>query len=114
MIIKKKDRKRLENSPNCIAYEYPLGDKDINVTFIEIEGRYPDKGYVSNEAVKEIVFVVEGKGKIVIEKEEHEVEEGDAVLILPKKRYFFNGNFKLLVPCSPTWYPEQHKNHETL
>lgn len=110
MIIKKKDRVRHENSPKCIAYEYPLEDKDINVAFVEIDGRYPDKGFVTNDAVKEIVFVVEGEGRIVIEDEGHELKEGDVVLILPKKKYFFDGKMKLVVPCSPAWYPEQHKN----
>jgi len=112
MRIKKDDRVRYENSPKCIAYEYPLGDKDINVAYIEINGRYPDKGFVTNEAVKEILFVVEGEGKIVIEDEEHELKEGDVVLLLPKKKYFFDGKLKLVVPCSPAWYPEQHKNVE--
>ena len=109
MIIKKENRIRHENNPKCIAYEYPMGDKDINVAFIEINGRYPDKDYVTNESVKELVFVVEGEGKIVIEKQEHRLEEGDVVLIHPQQRYFFDGNLKIIVTCNPAWYPEQHK-----
>jgi len=110
MIIKKKNRIRYENSPKCIAYEYPLQDKDINVAFIEIDGRYPDKGWVVNEKVKEIVFVAEGRGKIVIEKSEHTLEDGDSILLLPKQRYFFEGKLKIVVSCHPAWYPKQHKN----
>jgi mannose-6-phosphate isomerase-like protein (cupin superfamily) len=109
MIIKKKDRIRHENSPECIAFEYPIGDKDINMAFVEIRGRYPDEGYVINESVKELVFVVEGEGKLTIGEKEYGLAEGDAVLILPGEKYFFDGNLKILVPCSPAWFPEQHK-----
>jgi mannose-6-phosphate isomerase-like protein (cupin superfamily) len=109
MIVKKEERLRFENSPGCVAYEYPTKDKDINVAFIEINGRYPDKGYVINEAVKEIVFVLEGPGKIIIGSEEHGLEEGDVVLIPPKQKYFFDGKLKIIASCNPAWYPEQHK-----
>ena len=90
-----------------------MGDRDINIAFIEIDGRYPDKGYVTNESVKELVFVAEGKGKIVINKEEYKLEEGDAVLIRPKQKYFFDGKLKLVVSCNPAWYQVQHRSVES-
>lgn len=108
-IIKKENRIRFENSPKCIAYEYPLEDKDINVAVIEIDGRYPDKGFVVNEKVKELVLVTKGKGKIVIENKELAIDEGDAVLIQPMEKYFFEGKLEIAATCSPAWYPEQHK-----
>jgi len=109
MIVKKESRVKHENSPKCIAFEYPMNDKDINVAFIEIKGRYPDKGQVTNEVVKELVFVSKGKCKITIEGKETELEEGDSVLILPKQKYFFDGNMEIVVSCAPAWFPEQHK-----
>ncbi len=114
MIIKKGNRIKRKNSPKCIAYEYPTEDQDIDIAVIEIDGRYPDNGYVTNEAVKELVFVAGGMGKIVIGNEENRLEEGDAVLILPKQKYFFDGKLKLIVSCSPSWYPEQHKHVKEL
>jgi mannose-6-phosphate isomerase-like protein (cupin superfamily) len=110
MIVKKEDRVRHENSPRCIAYEYPMGDEDINVAFVEIVGRYPDEGHVMNESVKEMMFVTEGRGRLVIENQEHMLGEGDAVLILPGQKYFIDGKMKLVIPCSPAWSPEQHKH----
>jgi len=109
MIVKKKNRVRHENSPKCIAYEYPMKDKDISAAFVEIKGRYPDEGQVTNEIVKELVFVLGGKGKIVIDNKEHELSEGDSILIIPKQKYFFDGTLELIVSCSPAWYQEQHK-----
>ncbi|MBR9679679.1 MAG: cupin domain-containing protein [Candidatus Altiarchaeota archaeon] len=110
MIIKKADRIRHKNSPDCIVYEYPFGDKDINIVFVEIRGRYPEKGQVTNRRSKEIVYVLEGSGKIVIEGTEHELAKGDAVMILPGVKYFFDGKLKVLLPCSPAWTREQHEH----
>lgn len=109
MIIKKADRVKHQNSQKCTAFEYPLKDKDINVAFIEIKGRYPDNGFVTNEKVKELIFVVEGKGRININNDDYDLGKEDAALILPNEKYYFEGNLKLIVSCAPAWYPEQHK-----
>lgn len=109
MIIKKENRLRHENSPKCIAYEYLHNDKDINVAQIEIDGRYPDIGQVTNKKVKELIFVVEGNGRIVIDNKEDKITEGDAVLILPNQKYSIEGKLKLVISCTPAWSPEQHE-----
>jgi len=108
MIIKKSERKKHINSPICTAYEYDTGDKDINIAFIEISGRYPDKGRVMNKVCKEIVFVVKGKGKVVIDGKELLISEGDALFIQPNQKYYFDGKLEITASCHPTWYPEQH------
>jgi len=108
MIIKKSERKEFKNSPVCTAYEYSFDDKDINVAFIEIKGRYPEKGRVTNKVCKEIVFVTKGKGKIEIDRKELLISEGDSVFIQPNQKYFFEGKLSITASCHPTWYPEQH------
>jgi len=112
MLIKKSERKKYQNSPVCIAYEYPFTDKDINIAFIEIKGRYPDKGRVTNKVCKEIVFVTKGKGKIEIDGKELLIEEGDSIFIQPNQRYFFEGKISIIASCHPTWYPKQHEEVE--
>ena len=107
-MIKKSERKKHANSPKCIAYEYPLGDKNINIAFIEIKGRYPDKGRVTNKVCKELVFVVKGKGKIEVDDKKLLISEGDSVFINANQKYFFDGNLEIVTPCYPAWYPEQH------
>lgn len=111
MLVKKADCIRCENSSSCVVYEYPTEDKDINVAFAELNGRYPNEGYVSNTIVKEILYVLSGKGKIVIEEDENELAEGDMVTIPSNKKYFLEGNLKLIIPCTPAWSSEQHKKH---
>jgi mannose-6-phosphate isomerase-like protein (cupin superfamily) len=113
MIIKKEDRVEHKNSDKCVAHEYPMHDKDINIAHIEIDGRYPNSGLVLNEKVKEIVYVTQGSGKIVVEGEEHSLNKGDSILLLPNQKYFFEGNYlEIIAACSPAWWPEQHKTVE--
>ncbi len=108
-IIHKNQVKRFQNSDVCLAIEYPLGDKDINGAVIELKGRYPDKGRVVNLKCKELSYIIEGSGKVVVEGKETELKEGDLVLIEPGEKYFWEGNLVMFVPCVPAWYPEQHK-----
>jgi mannose-6-phosphate isomerase-like protein (cupin superfamily) len=109
MIIKKEVRIRLENSKSCVAYEYPSDDKDMNTAFMDINGRYPDDGLVTNKVAREMIFVTEGEGRILIDGEEQRLGEGDVVLIQPNQRYFFEGRLKFVSTCAPAWYPEQHE-----
>jgi len=98
-----------KNSPACTAYEYPLGDPDINAALIRLSGRYPDQGRVVNRVCKELVHIVRGTGRVTIEGKEIQLAEGDQLLILSGERYFFEGDLEMLMPCTPAWYPEQHE-----
>ena len=111
-LTRKKEREKRKNSDKCFSYIYPINDEDLDISFIEIKGRYPDKGFVMNEKVKELIFVQKGKGKIFNQDKFYNLEEGDEVLILSKEKYFFEGKLKLIAACSPAWYQEQHKSIE--
>lgn len=108
-VVYKKQSKEFKNSKVCTAIEYPLGDKDINGAVIELKGRYPDKGRVVNLKCKELAYVMQGAGKVVVEGKGVKLKKGDMVLIEPGERYFWEGNLVMFVPCTPAWYPKQHK-----
>ncbi|MFC1600624.1 AraC family ligand binding domain-containing protein [Patescibacteria group bacterium] len=108
-IVRKKDRIKYKNSDVCTAYEYHFGDKDINGAVIELNGRYPDKGKVVNRVCKEIVHVISGKGTLNINGKEFLIQKDDQALIEPGEMYFFEGKMIFFTPCTPSWYPEQHK-----
>jgi len=108
MIIKKSERKKYENSPTCIAYEYEIKDKDINIALIEINGRYPESGKVINKICKEIAIVIKGDGKVGIDDKEFSISEGDSIFIQPNQKFFWEGNLILAMSCHPAFYPEQH------
>ncbi len=107
-IIYKSQTKRFENSAGCIAIEYPTEDSDINVAIVEIQGRYPDKGRVSNTACKEFVYVSNGSGRVEVDDKKIDLHHGDMIVIEVREKYFFEGEITLFVSCSPAWYPEQH------
>lgn len=111
-LIQKQDAREIANSKTCVAYEYPLGDKDINGAVIVLSGRYPEKGRTVNQKCKELAYVIEGSGMVVIENKQLHVQMGDLVFIEANERYYWEGNMKLFIPCTPAWYPEQHKEVE--
>ncbi len=111
-IVHENQTKKFKNSDVCIATEYPLGDKDINIVFLEVQGRYPTKGRVINEKCKELAYIMEGGGMIVVEDKKIELKEDDLILLEPGERFYWEGNMKMLVSCAPAWYTEQHKEVE--
>lgn len=108
-VIHKNQTKTFKNSQVCTAIEYPLRDKDINGAVVELNGRYPNKGRVVNLKCKELAYVVKGEGKLVVEGKEIALQEGDLALIEPGEKYYWEGSMTMFMPCTPAWYPEQHK-----
>ncbi len=108
-IVKLKDSERFNNSDTCEVVEYPLGDPDINCATAVITGRYPEKGYCVNEKCKEMIYVIEGKGSLNKKDETINFEKGDVILIEKGEIYFWDANCRIVMPCTPAWYPEQHK-----
>jgi len=98
-VVHRSQTEEHRNSEVCLAVEYPLGDKDINGAVIKLAGRYPGEGRVVNRECKEMAYVVSGSGRLVVEGEELELEEGSLVLIEPGERYFWEGNLTMFVPC---------------
>lgn len=108
-VVKSTQTNSFQNSDTCKAIEYPLNDKDINAVVIQLKGRYPDTGRTVNLECKELVYVINGTGKIVCEGEEVVLHQGDVLLIQQGEKFYWEGDMELFMPCTPAWYPEQHK-----
>jgi len=108
-IVKKDQRKEFKNGDYCIAFEYPMEDKNINGAVIKLSGRYPDKGWAVNEICKEMGYIISGSGKLVVEDKEYELTAGDLVLINPGEKFYWQGNMEIFMPCAPAWSPDQYK-----
>ncbi|MBL7169492.1 MAG: cupin domain-containing protein [Candidatus Aenigmarchaeota archaeon] len=108
-LIKSEDTNKVANSEKCIAYEYPFGSEKTSLAVIDIEDRYPDSGSVLNRIFEEIILVLDGNGKIVIEGKEYVVKKDDAVLVRPNEKYHYEGNLKIAVFCAPAFKPENHE-----
>lgn len=111
-VVYKNQSLELKNSDVCTAIDYPLKDKEINAAVVKLNGRYPDKGWVVNLKCKELTYVIKGSGRLVVEGKELKLKEGDMVLIYPGEKYFWEGRLEMFIPCTPAWYPEQHKKLE--
>lgn len=111
-IVHKDQVKRFENGKNCVAFEYPMDDKDINGAVIELTGRYPETGRTVNLECKELAYVIAGAGKVFVNDEKIDLQKGDLVLIEPGEKFFWDGNMTLFVPCTPAWHHEQYKQVE--
>ena len=108
-IVKKSETSEFKNSDICTAIEYPMGDKDINGAVVVLDGRYPDKGAVVNQKCKELAYIVKGSVELTVGEKKSCLSEGDLALIEPGEEYFWEGNTTIFMPCTPAWYPEQHK-----
>ena len=60
--VKSSDAQIIKNSDTSKLLEYSIGlkDKDIDFCINTISGRYPEKGYCTNEKCKEICYILEG------------------------------------------------------
>jgi mannose-6-phosphate isomerase-like protein (cupin superfamily) len=111
-VVRKNQTKEFRNSEVCMATEYPLGDKDINGAIVKLNGRYPDKNKVVNLKCKELAYIIRGSGRLIVGNTETKLSEGDLVLLEAGEPYYWEGNMEMFVPCTPAWYPEQHKEVE--
>jgi len=111
-IIYKEQTKKIQNSKDCIAIEYPLEDKNINGAIIELAGREPDEGRVMNTECKELAYIINGSGRVIIDNKIINLKQGDLILIEPGEKFFWEGNMTMFMPCAPAWRPDQYKKVE--
>ncbi len=99
-----------QNSADCKTLEYSFSDNDIDLGIATITARYPEEGYCYNEISKELIYVLEGTGKIVFEDKEINFKQGDAILINPNEKYYWESKYCIVsMSCTPAWKAEQHK-----
>lgn len=108
-ISQKSTAKEIKVSENCKALEYSVMDQKIHGSLIKLSGRYPDSGYTRNEVCTELVYVLSGSGKLIGRETELSFSEGDQLVIEPGEDFAWEANAELFMPCTPAWYPEQHK-----
>lgn len=97
-----------KNSENCVVSEFPTDDQQINFATAKITARYPETGLASNTLCREIVYVQEGAGKIVVDNVEYSLAKGDVILVLPNEKFYWEGNMTIHIACTPAFTPEQH------
>ena len=108
--ISKNDSLKGTNTPNCQVDEYSFGDNDIDVGVVHLTGRYPKEGYCLNEICKEVIYILEGTGKICFEDEEVYFSKDDAILIEPNTKYYWEvKDCVATMTCTPAFSLKQYK-----
>ncbi len=109
-IIKSSDAVQGANSDKCKTIEYSFGDREIDLGLATITGRYPDTGYCVNLISKELIYVIEGSGKLCFGDKSIDFSEGDSILIENNEKYYWETQYtKVSMTCTPAWTEEQHK-----
>jgi mannose-6-phosphate isomerase-like protein (cupin superfamily) len=111
-ISKKHQSSERKNSDVCVVTTYSISDETIDFAIAKISGRYPETKRVTNYDCKEIIYVHEGSGKVVVEGQEHALSAGDTVLIEAGEKYYWEGDMHLFISCRPAWTIEQHQTVE--
>lgn len=75
-----------------------------------MSGRYLENGYCVNTISKELIYVLEGSGKLYFENDCFEFEKGDSILINSNEKYYWDTIYCVVsMSCTPSWSEEQHK-----
>ena len=111
-IIRKDEGINGENSKSCKTIEYSFKNKDMDLGIATITGRYPKKEneYCVNTECTELIYVLEGNGKLQFGNEEVDFFMGDTILISPNEKYAWITDYcKVSMVCTPAWNNDQHK-----
>lgn len=110
-IVKKEEAQIIKNSDTSSLLEYSikLNEKNIDFCINTISGRYPEKGYCTNEMCQEIGYILEGYGSINKKDESISFKQGDVIFIDKNDVYFWSGDCKIIMVCCPAWYKDQCK-----
>ncbi len=111
-IVKEENAEKFNYADTSSVLEYGIALNEKNMDFCtnKISGRYPMEGYCSNLEVEELCYILEGEGTIYKKDSEPiDFKKGDIIFINKKDIYYWNGNFKLAIVCSPAWSKEQCK-----
>jgi mannose-6-phosphate isomerase-like protein (cupin superfamily) len=97
-----------KNSESCIVTKSLIEDETMDFVSVKINGRYPTAKRATNKKCKEIIYVNEGGGKVVVDGKEHLINAGDVILLEAGEKFYWEGNMSLFISCRPAWTQEQH------
>jgi hypothetical protein len=108
-IVKENMRRTLHPFPALTLHEYDMHESAIGGGVAELNGRYPENGFVTNEKTKELVYILSGTGKLLRPEAEISLSAGDMVLINAGDVYAWTGTMSLYLANTPRFDPAQHK-----
>ena len=105
----KLDGQAFKNSDTCEGVSFAAPDAPLDIARIEINGRYPEQGFTRNLRSHEVVYVIEGAGKVTVDETETTLTIGDVVHIPPDTPFAWDGHMTLIMACDPPFEPTQYE-----
>lgn len=104
------DKLRYAETSSVLEYSAALDERNLDFCINQISGRYPTDGYCSNQECEELCYVLEGSG-IICQAENGPIsfQQGDVIFIHKRDIYYWEGDFKIAIICSPAWSKDQCK-----
>lgn len=93
---------------STVITEYIMDEQLLSGAVADINGRYPEKGFAVNEVSKELVYIINGKGKIFTKGGVSEFDVGDVVFIDRGEQFTWEGNFTMFMVTTPKFDAKQH------
>ncbi|MDB5176936.1 MAG: Cupin domain protein [Candidatus Saccharibacteria bacterium] len=98
------------NSNTCEGVTFASKRTNHDIATVTISGRYPEEGWSMNEASDEIVYVSDGKGKLICKDEGvQELEKGDGAFVEAGIWFAWEGDMTIVMSCSPAFNSEQYR-----
>ena len=107
-IIKYTEIKKITPAAAATIWDYDTKDPDISGAVAQINGRYPESGFATNE-FKELVFVISGNGIIVTPAGRKDIDLGDEIFLDKNEHYAWEGKITLFMATTPKFNPKKHK-----
>lgn len=104
------DGQQFTNSNTCQGVSFGVPGAPIDLAEITITGRYPEQGWARNLESHEMVRILSGTGKLLLEDgESTALQEGDVVHVSPKAWFAWEGQMVILIACGPAFDPEKYE-----
>lgn len=105
----KSEKRILTPVPHVTIDEYDMHNPVMNGATATIKGRYPERGYVMNVKVDEMVYVTEGSGTLSFSTGQSlSFSKGDVIFVEKGEKYAWDGDMRLFMVCTPPFDPAQH------
>jgi tRNA1(Val) A37 N6-methylase TrmN6 len=100
---------QFKNSETCSGLSYRDDETNVDISKIDISGRYPESGWAVNEVAHEMVYVARGTGSLARKDQQAiALTEGDVVSVAPGKRFAWDGDMTIIMACNPPFNPNQY------
>lgn len=111
-IIRENQKRTISPLPHVAIHEYDTHDGEISGATAEIKGRYPEHGYVMNLKCKELVYILSGRGKLIMPTGETTFAKGDVLFLDINEKFAWEGDMVLFMATTPLFDPAQHVDVE--